>query len=413
MNKITYRLFIIVIGICVLFVGMRYKSLDAEQPISLGQDSFGEVTIELSYEDESVTLAGFDVIGLSQTLLQKLDSQLLSADEWQQIYPITLVDERLKALQQPMLGTYRIKEGAVRFVPRFPLVPGQVYKAELSFDVMGVLLPSLIDDISAELYNKTVMAEFSLPPLEATATEVIAIYPTAEQLPENLLRFYIYFSAPMRDGLALEQIQLIDAQGREVEGVFFDPVFELWDPSRRRLTLLFDPGRVKTGLRAHEQLGRALIPGQSYTLLIDQAMLDANGNPLPQSYKKTFTVTEADLTPPDVANWQITVPPADTIDPLIVHFPGSLDHGLLTEFIRVQATNGEILPGKIKLDEYETVWQFTPKESWQAGAYEVTVNTRLEDIAGNNLHGLFDRPPEEDWMFLDKETMAVPFRVDN
>lgn len=414
MNKKTLRLFIITaMGIGVLFVGSLYRYLDTVQPVTFGQASFGEVAVELSQEHESSTPASFDVIGLSPTLLQRLNAQGLSVAEWQQIYRVTLVDERLKASQQPMLGTYSIKERTVRFVPRFPLISGQGYQAELSFDAMLALLPMLVDDIPTELHQQSVVAEFSLPSTEMPATEVTAVYPTAEQLPENLLRFYVYFSAPMRDGFALEQIQLIDAQGREVEGVFFDPIFELWDPSMRRLTLLFDPGRVKTGLRAHEQLGRALIPGESYTLLIGEELPDANGKPLTQSYEKTFTVTEADLTPPDVINWQVTSPRADSTDSLTVRFPAPLDHGLLTEFLRIQTANGEIMQGQIELDNHETVWHFTPEEPWQAGAYELAVNTRLEDIAGNNLHGLFDTPPEERLTLLDKATITMPFKVNN
>ena len=359
------------------------------------------------------TPASFDVIGLSPTLLQRLNAQELSVAQWQQIYPVTVVDERLKGSQQPMLGTYSIKERTIRFVPRFPLISGQTYQAELLFDARLARLPMLMDDIPTELHQKSIVAQFSLPSTEMPATEVTAIYPTAEQLPENLLRFYVYFSAPMRDGFALEQIRLIDAQGQEVEGVFFDPIFELWDPSMRRLTLLFDPGRVKTGLRAHEQLGRALIPGQSYTLLIGQQLPDANGNPLTQPYEKTFTVSEADLTPPDVINWQVTSPRAGSTSPLNVRFPAPLDHGLLTEFLRVRSANGEIVPGQIELDDHETVWDFTPEEAWQADTYELVVNTRLEDVAGNNLHGLFDTPPEERLRLLDKATVTVPFTVSN
>lgn len=239
-----------------------------------------------------------------------------------------------------------------------------------------------------------------------------AIYPTADQLPENLLRFYVYFSAPMREGGVLGHIQLVDLQGQKVEGVFFDSIFELWDPSMRRLTLLFDPGRVKTGLRAHEQLGRALIPGESYVLVIGEGLMDAYGNPLAHSHEKAFTVTEADLTPPDIDNWQIISPSGSTTEPLEIHFPAPLDHGLLAEFVRVQREEGKVVQGEIALDSHETIWRFRPEEPWQAGTYELTVNTRLEDIAGNNLHGLFDIPLEEQLTLLDREMVILPFQVE-
>jgi len=53
-----------------------------------------------------------------------------------------------------------------------------------------------------------------------------------------------------------------------------------------------------------------------------------------------------------------------------------------------------------------------PEEAWQAGLYELIVNTRLEDLAGNNLHGLFDISSEEELILLDKEEVTSPFQVE-
>lgn len=413
MDKTMLRLFIVTAtGISLLFVGMLY-SPDIQGLVAFGQNDFGEIAVTLHSQRDNLTTASFDAVGLSPSLLRRLNAQELSVAEWQQIYVVTLIDEKLTtSQQQPMLGAYSIAGGAVRFMPRFPLIPGQVYQAALSFDAMLTLLPTLVDDIPADLQHKTVAAKLGLPSPKMPATEVTAVYPTADQLPENLLRFYVYFSAPMREGSVLKEIQLVDAQGQAVEGVFFDPIFEMWDPSMQRLTLLFDPGRVKTGLRAHEQWGRALTPGKSYTLVIGEGLIDANGNSLARSYEKAFTVTQAALTPPDINKWQVTSPRGGSTDPLTVRFPTPLDHGLLAEFVRIRVADGEMVRGKIELDNHETVWRFTPEEPWQAGAYELVVNTRLEDIAGNNLHGLFDNPPEKKLTFVDRATVNVPFKVE-
>ncbi|HAA19186.1 MAG TPA: hypothetical protein DCP28_10590, partial [Cytophagales bacterium] len=96
---------------------------------------------------------------------------------------------------------------------------------------------------------------------ESPLPEVLAVYPSADTLPENLLRMYVEFATPMKTTGNLSRIQLKDAQGQVLNGVLFDNVYELWDPDQRQLTLLFDPGRVKTGLQAHDALGRALTPG--------------------------------------------------------------------------------------------------------------------------------------------------------
>ena len=48
-------------------------------------------------------------------------------------------------------------------------------------------------------------------------TVVEAVYPTAERLPENQLKFYLHFSAPMSRGEAYRRVQLLDEKGKAVE----------------------------------------------------------------------------------------------------------------------------------------------------------------------------------------------------
>lgn len=412
MNKTIARLIAVTgLGIGLLFLGMFYSYLETQGLIAFGQNTFGKIAIELNFESDSTTPATFDTVGLSPTLLRRLNKKALSTSDWQQIFPVRLVDENVSS-SQPMLGGYMIEANKIHFLPRFPLIAGQQYQATFSFDALPVLDPILANSIPADLQDQTIIANFSLPRAEIPTTEVTAIYPTADELPENLLRFYLYFSASMREGDVLDKIQLVDGQGQEVEGVFFDPVFELWDPSMQRLTLLFDPGRVKTGLRAHEELGRALVPGESYKLVIGEGLVDAYGNPLAQPFEKAFAVVEADLTPPDVDSWQTELPQAGSREPLVIHFPAPLDHALLTEFVRVQNSNGKLIAGKVELENHETLWRFVPAELWRADTYELVVETRLEDIAGNNLHGLFDTPPEERLSLMDRAEVIFPLQIE-
>ncbi len=42
---------------------------------------------------------------------------------------------------------------------------------------------------------------------------------------------------------------------------FFDNVYELWSDDHRQITILVDPGRVKTGLKENLKRGRAFIAG--------------------------------------------------------------------------------------------------------------------------------------------------------
>jgi hypothetical protein len=69
------------------------------------------------------------------------------------------------------------------------------------------------------------------------------------------------------------------AGGIRLEGqpdAFLSFAEELWDPYRRRLTLLLDPARIKRGLVSHEALGYPLRPGQPTRFVVD-GMRDASG----------------------------------------------------------------------------------------------------------------------------------------
>jgi len=112
---------------------------------------------------------------------------------------------------------------------------------------------------------------------DATVAEV---YPTADSLPMNLLRMYVQFSAPMTVGDDAEKrIHLLDEKGAIVDKAFLIAAGgqELWDPDHTRLTIFFDPGRIKRDLTPHEALGLPLREGRSYSLTIDSTLRDAHG----------------------------------------------------------------------------------------------------------------------------------------
>ena len=112
---------------------------------------------------------------------------------------------------------------------------------------------------------------------DATVAEV---YPTADSLPMNLLRMYVQFSAPMTVGDDAEKhIHLLDEKGAIVDKAFLIAAGgqELWDPDHTRLTIFFDPGRIKRDLTPHEALGLPLREGRSYSLTIDSSLRDAHG----------------------------------------------------------------------------------------------------------------------------------------
>jgi hypothetical protein len=180
----------------------------------------------------------------------------------------------------PLLGTYSEQAGSLVFRPRFPFAPGVQYRA--MFHPPGIA---------------PVEKTFDGPPRDVTPlTRVESVYPTADVLPSNQLRLYIYFSAPMSRGEAGARIHMLDENGKVLPGVFL-PGEELWDPNFRRLTMTFDPGRIKRGLTSNEAMGPPIVEGKRYTLVIDQAWLDARGVKMVGGFRKSFRGGPSERTP--------------------------------------------------------------------------------------------------------------------
>ena len=133
--------------------------------------------------------------------------------------------------------------------------------------------------------------------------------PSGATVPENLLRLYIEFSAPMGLAGGLPYIRLQDAKGREVIDPFVPLDQPLWNAARTRYTLLFDPGRVKRGILPNSRMGRPLRAGRTYTLEIDAAWPDAQGRPLAEPFRRTLRAGRAILEPLDPSRWQLDAPP--------------------------------------------------------------------------------------------------------
>ena len=290
----------------------------------------------------------------------------------------------------PMLGSYSIERGALVFHPRFPLSPHVAYRA-----VFG--------PADAPQTQTTV----DPAPLPQPSTHIAAIYPTADVLPGNVLKLYITFSAPMSRGEAWKHIHLLDAEGAPVKLALLEIEQELWDAENRRLTVLFDPGRIKRGLVPANELGTPIVEGRRYTLLIDKAWPDANGVPLTQEFRKQFRGGPVDRVPPAPGLWKVSAPAAGSRDPLIITFPKPMDWALLQRMLRVRTA-----PGQIAIGAHETELRYTPAAPWIAGTHVIEADAALEDIAGNRLNREFDMdtlkssvPPE------GPAIISIPFEV--
>jgi hypothetical protein len=265
----------------------------------------------------------------------------------------------------------------------------------ISNDKMSIFYPVFPLEVNTtyqlriQASNLNITKIISIPDKERKQSYVTKIYPSADTLPENLLRMYVCFSQAMKTKGAIEYIKLYDENGHEITKAIFRNVFELWDADQKRLTILFDPARVKTGLRANLENGRALQKGKKYELIVEQAE-DIYGNPIQAPFKKSFVVASVDLTIPDIKQWKLAIPHSHSREKFQISFPEILDHSSLSQRIYIKDPFGKFISGKIKIINKEKQWQLIPDTNWIPGEYTLQVNARLEDPAGNNLNGLFD-----------------------
>jgi len=120
---------------------------------------------------------------------------------------------------------------------------------------------------------------------------------------------------------------------------------ELWDPQHTRLTILFDPGRIKRDLKPHEEMGLPLRTGKRYRLVIDRTWRDAEGRPLVRAFVKSFRAGLQDRSLVRTSDWRLTAPRAETRDSFIVTFPEPLDRALLMRLVSVRDSSGAAVDG--------------------------------------------------------------------
>ena len=289
----------------------------------------------------------------------------------------------------PIVGRYTVTDSGVRFRPSFPFDSGRDYQ---------VVVDKTRD--SAIVHGFRLRA-----PDRRQETGVIGVFPSAAVLPENQLRLYVVFSAPMSRGGGLPYMRLLDAEGREVRNAFLPIEAEFWNRDHTRYTLFLDPGRVKRGILPNEQLGRALVAGRRYSIVVDSAWRDGNGQPLVSSYVKTFQAGPADYTPIRLDAWGVVAPRTRSIDPLVLRFNEALDFGLLHRAVGVERANGALVDGDITISGEERELRFVPGRPWDAGGYRVVVLDFLEDLAGNRVNRAFEVD-----MFTHADSTTKPSR---
>ena len=297
----------------------------------------------------------------------------------------------------PVLGKVAVVDGLLQFTPRFPLQRGKSYEV--------VVLVGGKEDAKTSV-------TLAVPAKKTKPTRIEQIYPSAEEIPENLLRIYVHFSAPMRKGDIYRHLQILEEDGTAVVLPFLEIEQELWSRDSTRLTLLFDPGRIKRGLKPREDLGAILESGRQYSLVISGKWKDANGNPLGDDVVKKIRAVDEDVVQPKPSKWKVAAPKSGSKDGLKVTFAGSLDWSMLFRSIKVMNADDSEIDGTISVSEHETVWTFVPDEPWASGLYSLSVNHDLEDATGNSVGRKFDVDVfEKTESPIETSRSAIPFLI--
>lgn len=209
----------------------------------------------------------------------------------------------------------------------------------------------------------------------ANNASVTAAYPSGDTIRENLLRISLRFNLPP-DQYSPPEINLVRDNG-ELIGNAIDKQ-RMWSADGKLLTLLLGPGRVKTGLIAHETLGRAFVKGDRITLLVDGKAV------------KTWSVVESSNKKLQPKFWKLELPPSATREPLVISFDEPID-AMDKEHIAVLDEHGEHIDGDAILENGEKRWRFTPdRHSWKLGSYQLVINPNLEDPCGNSVASPFE-----------------------
>ncbi|MCF2502654.1 Ig-like domain-containing protein [Dyadobacter sp. CY107] len=297
---------------------------------------------------------------------QKLES--VSEDALPKLVKIT---RKTSENQVAILGDFSKEGDLIVFEPLVPFTRGLDYQIYIQNQNSGT---------------------FGIPMADASdAPELVQFFPSADTLPENLLKVFLHFTHPMREGQSGKFVTLIKNDSDTIQGAFLDLQPELWNENRTILTLWLDPGRIKRDLQPNIKLGAPLQNHTSYQIIVSREWQDTNGGKLKTAFKKSFITTSRDSISPAPARWKLALPKRSTNQPIKVHFKESLDHSLLTETLSITTDSGHPLTGKWLIGPKEKSAQFTPGEPWNHNNYILQVETRLEDLAGNNVNRAFDR----------------------
>lgn len=320
----------------------------------------------------------FGTIGspkLSEELIQTLEKKELSFDEWASFFDI-----RINGASRPVLGSYTISADQVVFKPRFLPDPNVSYQVSFTWKRLEAITEMKLD-------FSDLVETISFTSLLNDQAEIIGIFPAADTLPANTLRFYIHFSSSMGFENPYDFIKLFDGKGDEITDPFVELPEGLWNENRTRLTVLFHPGRVKRGVGPNVKYGAILKESEKCTINISNQWLDGNGNPLKDGLTKEIIVSPAKRSKMNLDDWKIETNCNQGCSILLT--PHRLiDAEMSKRLIRIIDDQNQ--PIDFELEHVEGNILITSEDLVVTDEYSLIINPRLEDICGNTFLNSFD-----------------------
>ena len=296
------------------------------------------------------------------------------------VLTLHLVDQSTDEMGPAMFAKVEQEGERLKLTPSFKLSPGSRYRAVIQSKGGKVLS----------------IQDYVTPSLGGPPPKLTEVYPRSNKLPANLLKFYLYFDQPMREGREIfDQIHIEDASGQRVHAPWRR--LELWNADATRLTLWIHPGRIKRGVNLREQLGPVLVPGKYYTLVIEDGVRSTKGIPFGEDQRHTFFTLPEDHERPLPQTWERQDVIAGTRLPLEVISPDPLDHALVPRYVKIYR-KGKPVQTTFSLGEQDNQFSLFPCKPWEPVEYEMRVGKQLEDLAGNTPERVFDTDlsaPEE------------------
>src|SRR5271155_3293264 len=152
-------------------------------------------------------------------------------------------------------------------------------------------------------------------PSDAKEPLKISFEPKAETIPANTLRMYFTFDHPARGLVHQSEVTLVGPDGSEIKDAFMNFGQELWSPDGKRLTVLFDPGKVKRDVEAKGEAISPLEQGKSYQIRLND-------------YVHSFRVSPPVREKLDPNQWKV-IGPSEGSRELEIKFDRVMDAALL------------------------------------------------------------------------------------